>query len=110
MGRTEPTPWTQATVERIELEEHEKNSEARNQTEVFIQWKGTDVCFDFWCAECGAEGHFDGYFAYMIRCGSCGALYAMPFTVYPVRISEPFRPMADPVVVEPEGDSPGTPV
>lgn len=45
--------------------------------ECFIQWKNTDVCFDFRC-DCGAEGHFDGYFAYQ-----------MPAHVYPRRIEKP---------------------
>lgn len=65
--------------------------------ECFIQWKGTDVCFDFRC-DCGAEGHFDGYFAYSIQCPSCGAVYEMPARVYPRRI-EP-NENARPVVPE----------
>lgn len=53
--------------------------------ECFIQWKGTDVCFDFRC-DCGAEGHFDGYFAYTVKCPGCGTTYEMPAHVYPRRI------------------------
>ncbi len=48
--------------------------------EVFLQWKGTDVCLDFRCA-CGEGGHFDGYFAYHLRCTNCGRVYTMPSTV-----------------------------
>jgi hypothetical protein len=52
---------------------------------MFIQWKGTDVCLDFHC-RCGRHGHFDGYFAYRLRC-SCGLIYEMGTQVM-VRIVE----------------------
>ena len=52
------------------------------ETSVFIQWKGTDVCLDFTC-ECGTEGHFDGYFAYVLECSGCGKLWEMPMLLYP---------------------------
>ena len=45
-----------------------------------IQWKGTDVCLDLPC-ECGAQLHFDGYFAYHIRCAHCGAVWKLPTRV-----------------------------
>lgn len=45
---------------------------------IFIQWKGTDVCLDFNCPECGHHGHFDGYYAYALGCKGCGAIYEMP--------------------------------
>jgi len=53
---------------------------------VFIQWKGTDVCLTFRC-ECGSTGHFDGSFAYQLRCGSCGRVWDMPhsFALIPQR-------------------------
>jgi hypothetical protein len=44
---------------------------------VFIQWKGTDVCFDFYC-ECGAQGHYDGYFAYAALCPVCERTWKLP--------------------------------
>lgn len=47
-------------------------SEAR----MFIQWKGTNVCLDFWCA-CGEAGHYDGDFAYHLKCPTCGQVYEM---------------------------------
>lgn len=53
------------------------------RADVFIQWKGTDVCFDLNCP-CGNGGHYDGYFAYRIRCASCGAEYVMPTTIIPL--------------------------
>lgn len=48
----------------------------------FIQWKGTDVCMDFYC-DCGAHGHFDGYFAYEVQCQHCRTVWEMPCTLYP---------------------------
>ena len=48
----------------------------------FIQWKGTDVCMDFWC-ECGAHLHFDGYFAYAVRCPHCKTIWQMPSRLFP---------------------------
>ena len=44
--------------------------------ECFIQWKGTEVCIDIRCP-CGETSHFDGGFAYYLRCPSCGAIYEM---------------------------------
>lgn len=48
----------------------------------FIQWKGTDVCMDFHC-ECGVMGHFDGSFAYVVKCGACGQEWEMPVHLVP---------------------------
>ena len=48
----------------------------------FIQWKGTDVCMDFSC-ECGANCHFDGYFAYTVKCPHCSTVWEMPSIVFP---------------------------
>lgn len=91
-----PTPWTRATVELGEY-----GSGVDPKPNAFIQWKGTDVCFDFWC-ECGDSGHFDGYFAYQFRCGTCGAVWAMPFTVYPVKVEPGVLHCADPVDLDME--------
>ena len=49
-------------------------------THTFIQWKGTEVCMDFSC-ECGGGGHFDGMFAYYVRCPDCGKVWTMPHSV-----------------------------
>lgn len=46
----------------------------------FIQWKGTDLCMDFSC-KCGGQNHFDGYFAYTIKCPDCGAVYKLNTSV-----------------------------
>ena len=48
----------------------------------FLQWKGTDVCMDFHC-DCGAHCHFDGDFAYNVRCPHCGSGWEMPCFVFP---------------------------
>lgn len=71
--------------------------------ECFIQWKGTDVCFDFHCP-CGYDGHFDGYFAYAVKCKRCGSVYEMPANVYPRLISP--NENARPVIPDQEGELP----
>lgn len=48
----------------------------------FIQWKGTNVCMDFRC-ECGANCHFDGDFAYTVKCQHCKTVWEMPFNIFP---------------------------
>lgn len=53
----------------------------------YIQWKGTDVCMDFHC-KCGAFCHYDGDFAYIVKCPHCGTLWEMPWVIYP-RVAEP---------------------
>ncbi len=54
----------------------------------FIQWKGTDVCMDFHC-ECGQSNHYDGFFAYTIKCKGCGNVYAASPNIEMVRILHP---------------------
>lgn len=52
-----------------------------SSAEVFIQWKGTDVCLD-WTCPCGdGGGHYDGHFAYGLQCEACGRKFKMPSTV-----------------------------
>lgn len=46
-----------------------------------IQWKGTDLCMDFVCPECGEQSHFDGMFAYAIECPYCRSQFEMPSDV-----------------------------
>ena len=75
-------PWNVATVEQVEYGTHHDE-----RTNLFIQWKGTDVCFDFYC-ECGQQSHFDGYFAYSIQCPACGVVVLMPATVYPLKATD----------------------
>ena len=45
--------------------------------ELFVQWKGTDICADFEC-ECGGIAHVCGDFVYRIVCGDCGSCYEIP--------------------------------
>lgn len=47
----------------------------------FIQWKGTDLCMDFVCPACEEQSHFDGYFAHVIQCPHCDAMFKMPTDV-----------------------------
>lgn len=58
------------------------NLENVDYPHVFIQWKGTDVCMDFYC-ECGEHCHFDGDFAYTVECPHCHAVWEMPHNVFP---------------------------
>ncbi len=44
----------------------------------FVQWKGTDLCMDFYCPACAAHSHFDGLFCYIYECPKCRALFLMP--------------------------------
>lgn len=53
----------------------------------FIQWKGTDVCLDFYC-ECGAHGHLDSDFAYYVECPKCGARYELGTEVSARRLAK----------------------
>ena len=40
----------------------------------WIQWKGTNVCMDFYC-ECGEQSHVDADFTYHIKCPACSRVY-----------------------------------
>jgi hypothetical protein len=59
--------------------------------EIFVQWKGTDLCADFYC-ECGAHFHIDAEFVYAIKCSACGATYRVPSTLTLTRIEEGAEP------------------
>jgi len=53
-----------------------------DQTDVFVQWKGTEVCADFHC-ECGSHQHICGeVFMYSIECLSCGQHYKVQSTLF----------------------------
>jgi len=67
----------------------------------FIQWKGTDVCMDFWC-ECGEHSHIDAMFAYAVKCWSCGTVWEMPSHVYPRKAAPDFT---GPFVIDDEGSN-----
>ena len=62
---------------------------------MFLQWKGTDVCMDFYCP-CGYQSHFDGLFAHFVKCGGCGAVYQLGTQVRAIRV-EGRQPYIDPL-------------
>ena len=48
------------------------------ESDVCIQWKGTEVCCDFHC-ECGGYAHVCGVkFMYQIKCSKCGVIWDVP--------------------------------
>ena len=61
------------------LDDHDAEDDG---PQAFIQWKGTDVCLDLQCT-CGEHWHFDGDFAYVLQCPTCGAKWEMPCYLYP---------------------------
>lgn len=67
------------------------SDEREVRPEVFLQWKGTDACMDFHC-ECGAHCHFDGDFAYCVKCPHCGTVWEMPCLLYPRKAAEHTHP------------------
>lgn len=54
---------------------------------LFLQWKGTNACFDFYCP-CGEQSHYDGYFAYAYRCPHCKAEFALPTNLPAIPLAE----------------------
>ncbi len=57
-------------------------SENTKHPRVYIQWKNTFVCIDFYC-DCGASCHFDGDFCYTVKCPHCGTVWEMPQILFP---------------------------
>ena len=64
-----------------------------DRTHAFIQWKGTDVCMDFYC-DCGVDFHIDAFFAYAIKCPSCGSIWEMPWHLFPRKVKSHDRVIA----------------
>lgn len=58
---------------------------------IYVQWKGTDVCLDFYCP-CGEQSHYDGYFAYAIECPACQARFDLPAHPHLLPFSGSFDP------------------
>lgn len=58
------------------MSEHPFTRPEGSEADVFIQWKGTEVCMDFTCP-CGAEGHVDASFAYFVHCPSCDTVFEL---------------------------------
>lgn len=67
------------TAEVIYSGDHGEGNEISGPN-VFIQWKGTDVCLDFYC-KCGRHHHVDAWFVYGLKCAPCGRTYAMPSSI-----------------------------
>jgi hypothetical protein len=55
-------------------------SDEQPEARAFLQWKGTDACLDFRCP-CGARGHFDGDFAYYLRCPICERTWELQYNL-----------------------------
>lgn len=71
---------------------------------MFIQWKGTDLCMDFYCA-CGAHCHFDGYFSHFVGCPHCGAAYELGTQVRARKLADEETEGRDRIqVMEPDED------
>lgn len=49
---------------------------AGSDVDMFIQWKGTDLCMDLRCP-CGCQSHVDAEFAHYVQCPACGTVYQM---------------------------------
>jgi transposase-like protein len=71
---------------------------------IHIQWKGTDVCTDIVCPNCGQYYHFDGYFLYSFKCSKCGKVYEVPVEIPIKEIDESSDWYENAVVLQPEED------
>jgi len=60
---------------------------ATSDAEMFIQWKGTDVCLSFYC-DCGQNSHLDSDFAYYVQRPACGQIYEMGTQVIARKVDE----------------------
>jgi hypothetical protein len=69
---------------------------------MFIQWKGTEVCLDFHCP-CGAHCHLDSGFAYFVQCPHCDSIFEMGTQVIAKRTT---KTGGEPKVMEPDEDMP----
>lgn len=63
------------------------NKGLEKEPHAFIQWRGTDVCMDFYC-DCGRHGHYDGDFAYTVKCPGCNQVWEMPWNLFPRKVDE----------------------
>ena len=62
------------------------------QEDNFIQWKGTDICMDFYC-DCGTQNHYDGFFAYYVRCQGCKQVYKMDTKIMMEKTNDECNPL-----------------
>lgn len=63
------------------------DADVKSGPHAWIQWKGTRVCMDFWCA-CGKSSHVDDDFTYYVRCPHCGQIYAMCANVRAIPLTQ----------------------
>lgn len=56
----------------------------------YIQWKGTDVCMDWYC-ENGHHNHIDGYSYYEVVCEFCQKEYKLGDSVSLYQISQSIK-------------------
>ena len=80
-GLRAPSPYVPAGVSDPDQRQFDLTMES-DAPYAFIQWKGTDVCMDFHC-DCGEHNHFDGGFAYVVKCAKCRQEWEMPIRVFP---------------------------
>jgi hypothetical protein len=69
----------------------------------WIQWKGTNVCMDVYCA-CGAHVHVDAEFCYQVECPHCKRVYAVGAYVRLVELTEEEQREGEPRVVVAQED------
>lgn len=55
-------------------EQHIRSAKEVPHEHGWIQWQGTQVCMDVYCA-CGAHLHADAEFCFYVKCGACGQVY-----------------------------------
>lgn len=80
------------------------------RAEIFLQWKGTEACYDFYCT-CNPDEpqHFDGMFGGEFTCGStwskgddvpaeawCGKRWRLPWTLTAIEIEQGDQACPDP--------------
>lgn len=68
-----------------------ENEPKKPEDRIYIQWKGTDACFDFYC-DCGLQSHLDDYGAYAVKCPGCGSVYELRGAAHKVETTQ-FNPV-----------------
>lgn len=74
MSKESLTPWDRQAVPE--------------GTHGWIQWKGTEVCMDFYCNKCGQRSHIDDEFVYHIKCPTCSTVYMCNGHIQMIELSE----------------------
>jgi len=58
-----------------EVEAREVQRKYDDSSHGMIQWKGTGVCMDVYCKQCGLHSHIDDEFVYFLICPKCDTKY-----------------------------------